>query len=499
MQERIKKLISGGENQKVEFKEATFQFPRDTYETICAFLNTDGGIILLGVDDDGNIQGVTENCVDEIKDCFSSDINNPTIISPVIYMDMENISIEGKQILYINVPASSCVHRYKNKIYKRSFKSDIDITNNHDEVSKLYLNKDSNYTENKIYPYLETGNLRQDLIDRVKKLAKLNNPRNDWQELSTEQFLKRNSLYQTNFETGQKGVTLACILLFGTDEQIASVAPAFKFDLIKQVDDVERYDDRLTLRTNLLDCFDAAMKFISNHLPDPFYKEGNQRISLRDNIFRELIANMIVHKEYVGAEPTRLIIQRNEIIAENSSKPYIRGFITPENVTNHPKNPNIIKIFRGIGYVEEMGSGISNMYKYCREYSHKDPVLEDNNIFKFSLKHNFFPVVIHGTLERPSLFDLVDINKTSDQVSDQASDQVSDQVFLEKTILEFCVDAKSLTELLKRTGYSNRTHFRNRILKPLLEKGLIELTDKKSPNSPKQKYVTVIKGKDLND
>jgi ATP-dependent DNA helicase RecG len=57
----------------------------------------------------------------------------------------------------------------------------------------------------------------------------------------------------------------------------------------------DRYDDRLEVRTNLFESYDLLMDFIRKHLPDPFFPENNQRISLRDKIFREVIANTLVH------------------------------------------------------------------------------------------------------------------------------------------------------------------------------------------------------------
>ncbi len=508
MSERIKKLIEQGENSKVELKQALFEFPSDAYETICAFLNSQGGTLILGVNDNSEIIGISPDCVNNIKNAFTSAMNNPNIINPTVCIELKEKNIENKIILYANIPESSVVHRHNNKVFIRNDKSDVNVTNNNRIVSDLYRLKDTTYTENEIYPYLKIADLRKDLIQRVKKLAKLNNEQNDWAELDDEQFLKRTSLYRSDFVTGKQGITLAGILFFGTDEQIASVVPAFKFDLIKQVEDTERYDDRLTLRTNLLDCFDSAMKFISNNLPAPFYMDGTRRINLRENIFRELIANMLVHKEYIGAEPTRLIIGRNKIIAENTSKPYRIGYITPDNVTNHPKNPNIIKIFRGIGYVEELGSGISKIFKYCREYAKHNPIIKDDTLFTFELKHNLFSVNISPSYFQKTIFELDEkINQKTEQVGEQVNqkteqvgeqvnqktEQVGEKVYFEKTILEFCVEPKSLKEILIRTGYTSRHHFKSAILNPLIDKGLIQLTQPESINSPTQKYITIIK------
>ena len=54
----IQKILSQGEGLTVEFKRAKGQLPSSLFETVCAFLNRNGGTILLGVGDDGSIEGV---------------------------------------------------------------------------------------------------------------------------------------------------------------------------------------------------------------------------------------------------------------------------------------------------------------------------------------------------------------------------------------------------------------------------------------------------------
>ncbi|GHU00662.1 hypothetical protein FACS1894142_8730 [Spirochaetia bacterium] len=128
--------------------------------------------------------------------------------------------------------------------------------------------------------------------------------------------------------------------------------------------DTDRYDDRLDLRTNLIEAVDKAMQFVEKHLPNSFYMEGIQSMNLRNIIFREVIINMLIHKEYLGAEPTRFIIEKDRVYTENSNKPYINGIIDPSNLVPHPKNPNIARFFRIIGEAEELGSGFRKVYQY---------------------------------------------------------------------------------------------------------------------------------------
>jgi len=61
---------------------------------------------------------------------------------------------------------------------------------------------------------------------------------------------------------------------------------------------LDRYDDRDFVATNLIESYERIMAFIAKHLPDPFYLEGTDRISIRDSIFREVASNILIHREY---------------------------------------------------------------------------------------------------------------------------------------------------------------------------------------------------------
>ena len=213
------------------------------------------------------------------------------------------------------------------------------------------------------------------------------------------------------------------------------------------------------------------MNFVNKHLPSPFYLEGTARIDVRNVIFREIAANILVHREYSSHFPARFVIEKDRIFTENGNKPYIHGNINPESSIPYPKNPTIAKFFKEIGLAEELGSGVRNLVKYSQIYGGSIPSLTDSEIFKLDWKIN--------------LFDEETI-KHSDQASDQASDQTA-------KILAFCLSPHSLIEILAQTKYTSRVHFRNKILKPLIDKGLLRLTVPDKPNSPNQKYETVHK------
>ena len=127
----------------------------------------------------------------------------------------------------------------------RNYEGDFDITNNRTQLTNLYLRKQTSYTENIVYPNITIeNNLKIDLIEKVKKIFSINTKNVEWETMDILTFLKKNSLYvESDNELGQTGITLAGILLFGENLTIHNTLPGYRIDLLKRVNDVERYYD----------------------------------------------------------------------------------------------------------------------------------------------------------------------------------------------------------------------------------------------------------------
>ena len=385
-QEDLLKLIQGGENLTLEFKECKNNITRTAYETVCSFLNRHGGTLLLGVTDKGDISGVSPDAISQIRKDFSNTINNAQKISPPCYLSIDEYQIEGKSILYIYVPESSQVHRCNGRIYDRNEDGDLDITDHTQLVARLYHRKQVHYSENKIYPYAGLDDLRQDLIEKCRILSRGFRKDHPWLSMDDLQLLKSAQLYQVDHETGKSGVTLAGILLLGKDSTILSAVPHHRTDLILRKINLDRYDDRDFVTTNLIESYERIMAFIAKHLPDPFYLEGDIRISLRDIIFREVASNILIHREYLNAFPAKLIIERGQVRTENSNRPHGFGLIDPSKFTPFPKNPVIAHFFQQIGRADELGSGMLKLMKYGKAYGGAYPELIEGDVFKTIIK-----------------------------------------------------------------------------------------------------------------
>lgn len=396
-------IIKEKESVTVEFKKAKDTLPDSLFETVCSMLNRDGGHIFLGVKDDGEILGVYRQSVSKMKKEFSDLCNNFEKINPTIYLKLEEIEINDKIILHCYIPESSSVHKCCTRVYDRNEDGDYDITDNPTLVSNLYIRKSSTYIENKIFKYATIENdLRKDLIDRARKMAVNNVADHPWGKASDIELLRSASLYEKNIETGEEGLNLAAILLFGKDEVISSAISYYKTDAILRIEDIDRYDDRVDIRTNLLDSYEQLVNFFKKHVNDKFYLEDGQRISTRDIIARELCANLLIHREYSNPTPARLIIEKELIRTENANKAKKIGYIDANNFTPYPKNPKIAKVFKEMGLADELGSGIKKIMKYTNIHFGTTPIFKEDDIFisivptateKTNIEHELYEII----------------------------------------------------------------------------------------------------------
>lgn len=464
MPKRFEELIAQGEGISIEFKECKDALPKNVFETLCAFLNRFGGDIFLGLKDDGTIIGVDKDKSKKIRADFVSAMNNPQKIFPTVYLPVDEFELDGKTILHVYVPESSQVHNINRRIFDRNEDGDFDITDNTDLVAAMYIRKQREYTENTVFPYATASDLKQELIDRARIMATNRNPHHPWERMTNEEILRSAGLYKKNLQTGESGYTLACILLFGTDEAILSALPHHKTDAIYRVKETDRYDDRDDIRCNLIESYDRLMAFIEKHVDDKFYMENEIRVSARNKLFREVVANMLIHREYSNAYPAKLIIEKDCVRTENGNKARGLGTISLTDFVPYPKNPVIASVFKEIGWAEELGSGVRNIVKYSKVYSGTIPEFIDGDVFKTKISLNG---TVNGTVN----------DTVNGAVNDTVNGTVNDGVKLtptEQTVLDCIRDNNSISvaEIVNRTKKGRSTIMR--AIKALKEKGFIQ-------------------------
>lgn len=319
----VQSILTIGETVAVEFKRCGNGIENDTYETVCSFLNRFGGDLFMGILDDGTVVGIPEKAAPDMVKNFIKVISNPTLFSPTIYWVPEIIKYdESHTIIHVHIPPSAEVHSFKKVIYDRVDDADVKITST-SAIAQMYIRKQNIFTEKKIYPYAKMEDLRLDLLPKIRIMAQNHaGGQHLWTTMDDQELLKSAGLYGRDIVTGEEGFNLAAIMLLGKDDVILNVAPTYVTDALVRKVNVDRYDDREIIKTNLIESYSQLLDFGRKNLPDKFFLEPN------------------------------------------------------------PKNPLIASFFRNIGYADQLGSGVRKLFKYSKYYSGKDPLFVEDDVFR---------------------------------------------------------------------------------------------------------------------
>ena len=319
----VQSILTIGETVAVEFKRCGNGIENDTYETVCSFLNRFGGDLFMGILDDGTVVGIPEKAAPDMVKNFIKVISNPTLFSPTIYLVPEIIKYdESHTIIHVHIPPSAEVHSFKKVIYDRVDDADVKITST-SAIAQMYIRKQNIFTEKKIYPYAKMEDLRLDLLPKIRIMAQNHaGGQHPWTTMDDQELLKSAGLYGRDIVTGEEGFNLAAIMLLGKDDVILNVAPTYVTDALVRKVNIDRYDDREIIKTNLIESYSQLLDFGRKNLPDKFFLEPN------------------------------------------------------------PKNPLIASFFRNIGYADQLGSGVRKLFKYSKYYSGKDPLFVEDDVFR---------------------------------------------------------------------------------------------------------------------
>ncbi|MCL1918201.1 MAG: putative DNA binding domain-containing protein [Peptococcaceae bacterium] len=461
--EHIQNLLANGEGLAVEFKECVNTLNNSVWETVCSFSNRYGGHLILGVSDDGTPIGVNPQAALQMKKNFASMLNNPQKTSPSLFLSLEEVELAGKLLLHTYIPVSSQIQSCSGRIYDRNEDGDFDITNSADLVAHLSIRKLNQFTEREVFPYATLDDLRLDLILQVKRMAVGRIPGHPWKDMTDMELFKSAGLYESDLRTGKKGFNRAAILLFGREEVIQQVAPGYVTDCLLRVRNKDRYDDRLRVETNLIESFDVLMEFISKHTNDPFFLIDNLNVSVRSHIAKEIVSNILVHREFSGTFPARIIIEQDRLIAENWNRALRHGRIDPENFEPYPKNPILARFFVNIGYADTLGSGVRNLVKYTKLYSGGEPELIEGEIFR--------TIIPLGTNVPVSVADKV-ADKLPIKVADKLT--VAEITFL-KLLEPYLHEHEWITNAEAREITAKAEGSVKRFLHNLVDKGVLEI------------------------
>lgn len=370
---------------------------------MCSFLNHSGGTILLGVDDNGNIIGVNPIQAENMKKAIINTTNNPELFIPSPNLYPEIVTIGDKTLIMLNVPTGEAVYQYKRHFYDRNGDADVDVTKQGGLLQAIFERKSPHIFESRIVEGLTIRDLDHITFEKCRKSLAGIAPEHPWITQNDREILHFCQLIVKDGITGDEHLTYAALLLFGTEESIIHYCPRYRVEAIyrnSSYDDYNKgkevsisYDDRLTLHCNLISAYTKLLEFVVRHLPDKYYiPEGSiQRQDLRILLFRELCANMLVHADYSLGFGSFFEIYTDRVVTRNRTRLVSsarEGVISIDELENYTKNPFIVKVFRNLGWVEDLGSGMLKIKTYAPlYYKNSECEIRDDENFVFSVTY----------------------------------------------------------------------------------------------------------------
>ena len=377
--EELLRIIKNKENEEVEFKES-FHSTQDISKAICAFANTNGGLLIIGVDNQGSIKGITED-PDKLQQKISAATHN---VHPTPASSIKIVPIEGKKTVVTTIQRTDGQSFYSlnGAIFVR-----VGSTNRRLEAPEMVQ-----FLQNRqILCFDETySQVTENDIDKEKIEHYLRERGQDsyLRAHSTKEFLINSGLARKN---GTVKIKNAAILLFAKNPCEHFPQAEIKIVKFKSEEAVDIANYRI-IQQNLQESIETTNEFIKNNLEkEIIIGEGTKRKEKFEyplEVIREATVNAVVHRDYFNKEAIQINIftDRLEIISPGT---------LPEGLTRElfgqlsvRRNQKIYSFLRDLGFVEGLGTGVPRMKNAMRKAGLEDPT--------FDIQPSFFRVILRN-------------------------------------------------------------------------------------------------------
>lgn len=352
------------ETLEIEFKSDVKCYPdHDLIEEIVGMTNTIGGVLYLGVEDDGSITGVHKKHKDAVG--VTALIANNTV--PPIAVRAEIIT-EEKDVLKIEIPRSrAIVSTSSGKILRRRIKMD-----GSPEVVPMYSYEiPSRLSELGLLDFSAQplpGATIEDLDpnQRVRLRRIIQNRQGGEKTLLSLPDDELDIALRLVTEVGGKLIpTVTGMLLIGREERIQELMPTAKSTFQVLEGTAVRMNEDST--KPLLEMFENYETYLKAWNPERETEYGLFRIPIPEfdwAAFREGLVNAFCHRDYTMIGEVRVLIDDEGLIISNPG-----GFIDGVNLKNlltvepHGRNPALADAMKRIGLAEKTGRGIDRIYE----------------------------------------------------------------------------------------------------------------------------------------
>lgn len=368
-------ILGRGEDSRHQFKENLNNANALAAEMV-AFANSQGGKIIIGVSDDGDITGLSQEDVARLNQLISNAASQS--VKPPVNPLTENVRTDQGLVMVVSVPAGLNKPYMDNqgRIWVKSGADKRQVTSR-EEMQRMFQAAGLVYADELPVPGVTLANLDMAAFDQYYEQrygGKIDELDIDLRTLMNNLGLAR----------GQE-INLAGLLLFGKTPQ--QFKPAFLTKAIVYPGteiDANRFLDNEDIDGNLASMYQKMLAFVQRNLRRVQGEQGiNQpgTLEIPQIVLEELLVNALVHRDYFISAPIRLFIFSDRI--ELISPGHLPNHLTPEQVRSglsNMRNPRLASHASHILPYRGLGTGIPRAIKAHSAIDIEDD--RDGNQFK---------------------------------------------------------------------------------------------------------------------
>lgn len=358
------RMIPKKETLTIEFKsDIDCLDEKELVSEIVGMTNTEGGVLYLGVEDNGDITGVHKKHKD--PNGAMALIANKTV--PSLSVRAEIIEEEGIEVLQIQIPMSKTIIATSDgKIQRRRLKPDGSPENvpmyPHEIPGRLSSLSQLDYSA-QILLGATMDDLDGNERDRLRNIIKYRKGDKTLLELTDEELDK--ALQLVKEEAGVLYPTVTGMLLLGREDRIAELLPTAK--AVFQVLEGTKVRKNEQTSKPLLATFEMFEEYMKAWNPEREMEYGLFRVPIpefSEAAYREGLVNAFCHRDYTVIQAVRVAIEDEGLTISSPG-----GFIEGVNLKNlltvepHGRNPVLADALKRIGLAEKTGRGIDRIFE----------------------------------------------------------------------------------------------------------------------------------------
>lgn len=396
----FRQLITKSEWTDIELKKSANAFPQDAASTICAFANSGGGYLVLGIDEKQlpAISGIYLDKVDEVQNqCFGL-LKDKSKFSCLIEYDPPSlIDIDGCTVIVVfiqdakrqNKPVKVLENKHWTTYLRKAAR---DEKASDEEVRRMVIDSNNSSITDQLVNLDVEACFSEKTIKWYRKVYESRHNQKHY-ELSHVEFLDELGLIRD--DGGELKPTKAAVLMFGREKNMTHMLSRKVVDAIwyrysqHDVNSAERWADRRPLEDQTPNLFDAWQVISERFMywsETPFAVDENnlQRShETPDYIgFREAMVNLLIHQDFSDhSRVPQIQFFKDVTIYWNPGDSLVDDSLLSKG-QSASRNPLIMQTFHRIGLSDRAGSGLKEIYKSWQQLDRPIPEINNDKVTK---------------------------------------------------------------------------------------------------------------------